>query len=104
MPEITIDPYSRYASGVPNGVQGEGLRSYDSGLAWEDEGGDRLAGRAAVEAAGSAEAAVDEDLDDRVVDKEVQASLGGERLGHFYRNIVDADSTGGLRLIGANLD
>lgn len=90
--------------GWPDGAEREGLGSGDAGLTGKYEGDNGFAGGAGVEAAGDAEAAVEEDLYDGVVDEEVEAGLGGESFGHLDGDAVDEKGARRLVLIGADLD
>lgn len=90
--------------GRPDGAEREGLGSGDAGLAWKYEGDNGFVGGAGVEAPGDAEAAVEEDLHDGVVDEDVEAGLGGEGVGHLDGVAVDEKGARRLVLIGADFD
>ena len=77
--------------------------SYDAELAGKYQCDNGFVRGAGVEASGDAEAAVEEDLYDRVVDEDVEAGLGRERFGHLDHDAVDEKGARRLVLIGADL-
>ena len=60
-------------------------------------------GSGAVEAVGEAEAAVKEEFEDGVVGEEMEACLGGQGLGDLDVEVVEAEGTGRLGGVGADL-